>query len=145
MGVGGRSSYNRPGGTDFSRSTTKTTEDWEEVKLKKQLADLEAKIEVVEKSSGDKFSASSSRGRRERSKPALVKRELELLLEYKRKELRELELGEGRSKVGASLKGLEEEIGVVREQVEGLEAHLRARGEVLEGLRREVEAERRGR
>jgi len=145
LGVGAKSSY-RPAGTDFSSAssgtstTAKTTEDWEEVRLKKQLADLEAKISAVE---GSKSSPSSSR--RERSKPALVKRELEQLLEYKRKEKRELEEGEGRSKVGANLKGLSEEIAAVREQVEGLEEHARRRREVLERLRAEVEGERRGR
>jgi hypothetical protein len=88
MGMGGKSSY-RPAGTDFS--TTKTTEDWEEVRLKKQLSELEAKIEKVEAAS-----ASRSGGRRD-TKPALVKRELEQLLDYKRRELRDLESGEGSS------------------------------------------------
>ena len=64
IGLGGKSSY-RPAGTDFS--TTKTTEDWEEVRLKKQLAELEAKIEKVEAAA-----ASRSGGRRD-TKPALVR------------------------------------------------------------------------
>jgi hypothetical protein len=71
-----------------------------------------------------------------------VKRELEQLLDYKRKELRELEQGEGKTKVGASLKGVQEEIGAVREQVEGLEAHLRSRQQVLESLRQEIDNEK---
>ena len=139
LGVGGKSAY-RPAGTDFSSSsatsaaaTTKTTEDWEEVRLKKQLAELEAKISAVEGSQAAQTSSTSG-SRRERSKPALVKRELEQLLEYKRKEKRELEEGSGRSRVGADLKGLSEEIAAVREQVEGLEEHARRRREVLEGL-----------
>ncbi|KAI9811848.1 MAG: endocytosis defective- protein [Pycnora praestabilis] len=140
LGVGGRSSYT-PAGTDFSR--TKTTEDWEEVRLKKQLADLETKIDSIESAATKRSSGSSSR--RDTSKPALVKRELEQLLEYKRRELREMERGEGRSKVGASLKGVADEISTVKEQVEGLEAHLRRREEVLEGLKREIEEEKRGR
>ena len=116
------------------------------MRLKKQLADLESKIESVEKQQSKSSSSSSALDadrRRERSKPALVKRELEQLLEYKRKDLRELEQGEGRSKVGASLKSVADEIATVREQVEGLEAHWRRREEVLVGLRAEVEAERR--
>jgi len=137
MGVGGKSSY-RPAGTDFS--STKTTEDWEEVRLKKQLAELEAKIDKVEAAA----SSRSAGGKRD-TKPALVKRELEQLLDYKRRDLREMEQGEGRSKVGASLKGVQEEIGTVREQVEGLEAHLRSREEVLESLRREIDNEKSGR
>lgn len=136
LGVGGKSSYT-PAGTDFS--TTKQSDDWEEVRLKKQLAELESKIESVEAAAAAKRSG----GRREQSKPALVRRELEQLLEYKRKELREMEMGEGRSMVGGTLKGVAEEIAMVKEQVEGLEAHLRRREEVLERLRREVDEEKR--
>lgn len=156
LGVGGKSSY-RPAGTDFSSAsassattttaTAKTTEDWDQVRLKRQLADLEAKIAAVEGSQRSKSSpsASASASRREGSKPALVKRELEQLLEYKRKEKRDLDDGEGRSKAGADLKGLSEEIAAVREQVEGLEEHALRRTEALERLRAEVEEERRGR
>jgi actin cytoskeleton-regulatory complex protein END3 len=138
LGVGGRSTY-RPAGTDFSQ--TKTTDDWEEVRLKKQLAELDAKFESVEASASKRSGAS----RRDTSKPALVKRELEQLLDYKRRELRELEQGEGRSRVGANLKSVAAEVDTVKEQVEGLESHLRRREEVLEGLRREIDDEKRGR
>ena len=132
LGVGGKSSY-QPSGTDFS--STKTTEDWEEVRLKRQLQDLEAKIDAIETRAKGK----SGRRREEESKPALVKRELEMLLDYKRKEIRELESGEGRSKVGEGLRGVENEIKGVREMVEGLEAHWRTREGILEGLRMEIE------
>ena len=137
LGVGGSKSSYPQRGTDFS--STKTTEDWEEVRLKKQLADIEAKIDKAENAV-----AGRSKGVRD-SKPALVKRELEQLLDYKRRDLRDLEAGEGRSRAGASLRALEEEIGAVKEQVEGLEAHLRAREAILEGLRREIDEERAGR
>lgn len=130
MGMGGKSSY-RPSGTDFS--TTKTSEDWEEVRLKKQLQELEAKIDKVEEA------AAGRKGGRRDTKPALVKRELEQLLDYKRRELRDLESGEGKSKVGASLKGVREEIEEVKMQVEGLEAHARSRREVLGGIQAEIE------
>ncbi|CZT43661.1 Actin cytoskeleton-regulatory complex protein end3 [Rhynchosporium secalis] len=133
MGMGGKSSY-KPAGTDFS--TTKTTEDWEEVRLKKKLSELEAKIEKVETAS-----ANRSGGRRD-TKPALVKRELEQLLHYKRRELREMESGEGKSKVGASLKGVADEIATVKEQVDGLEAHLKSRQQVLAELQEEIENEK---
>lgn len=136
IGVGGKSSY-RPAGTDFS--TTKTTEDWEEVRLKKQLAELEAKIDKVEAAS-----ASRPGGRRD-TKAALVKRELEQLLDYKRRELRDMETGDGKSKVGASLKGVADEIATVKEQVDGLEAHLRSREQVLAELKQEIENEKTGR
>jgi len=130
----GKSGYNAAG-TDFSG--TKTSEDWEEVRLKKQLAELEAKVEKVEAASANRHG-----GRRD-TKPALVKRELEQLLDYKRRELREMESGQGRSKTGASLKGVADEISTVKEQVEGLETHLRSREQVLADLRQEIDNEKR--
>lgn len=136
LGVGGKSSY-QPSGTDFS--STRTTDDWEEVRLKRQLQDLESKIDTIESRAKGK----SGRRREDASKPALVKRELESLLEYKRKEIRELEQGEGRSKVGESLRGVEGEIKGIREMVEGLEKHWKEREGVLEGLRRDIEEEKR--
>ncbi|KAH8590437.1 endocytosis and cytoskeletal organization protein [Bisporella sp. PMI_857] len=136
LGRIGKSTYNSSG-TDFS--STKTTEDWEEVRLKKQLAELEAKVEKVE------AAAAKRHGGRRDTKPALVKRELEQLLDYKRRELRDLESGEGKSKVGASLKGVADEIATVKEQVDGLEAHSRSREQVLADLRQEIEYEKSGR
>ncbi|KAF2747850.1 EF-hand [Sporormia fimetaria CBS 119925] len=93
LGVGDRAnSYGaRAKGTDFGH---RTTEDWEEVRLKKQLRELEEKIERVEKETEKR-----RHGRRGDSTAALVKRELELLLDYKRKVLRELESGEGGDEV----------------------------------------------
>lgn len=133
----GRSGF-KTSGTDFS-GAAKTDAEWEEVRLKKQLAELDEKIAKVE------AAAERRKGGKRDSKPALVKRELEQLLDYKRKQLRELEEGSGRSKSGSSLKSVSDDLQTVREQVEGLEAHLRARQEVLEQLRREIEDERAGR
>lgn len=128
----GRSGF-KSAGTDFS---TEKTDDWEEVRLKKQLADLELKIEKVESSAEIRSS-----GKRE-SKPALVKRELEQLLEYKRKQLRELEEGASKGGGGNSLKGIQDDLQTVKEQVEGLETHLRSREQVLDQIRREIEDEK---
>ncbi|RYP22502.1 hypothetical protein DL767_009036 [Monosporascus sp. MG133] len=125
-------------GTDFS--TAKTDAEWEEVRLKKQLQELEAKMERVEAEANRRRGG----GRRD-SKPALVKRELEQLLDYKRRELRELEEGTGKARVGGSLKGVADDLQTVKEQVEGLEAHLSSRMQVLEQLRREIEDEKAGR
>lgn len=136
LGVGEKSSYG-PSGTDFS--STKTTEDWEEVRLKKQLAELESKVQKIEES------VEARKGGKRDSRPALVKRELEQMLDYKRKELRELDEGNGKSKVGSSLRGVDGEIKLVREQVEGLENHLRKRELELERLRQEIEDEKAGR
>lgn len=126
-------------GTDFS--SVHQTRDWEEARLKRQLTDLEDKVAKIE---------NSAQGREARrrdgrdSKPALVKRELEGLLEYKRKEVRELSLGEGRSKEGRGVREVEGELKGLRELVEGLEGHWRGRGSVLEGLRREIDEVKRG-
>jgi hypothetical protein len=137
LGLGGASSTYKHSGTDFS-STASTTPDWEEVRLKKQLSSLTSQISKIEALAEEKR-ARKKAGQRD-SKPALVKRELEQLLDYKRRELRELELGEGKVKEGEGLKGLREEVDSVREQIEGLERHWKKREEVLERLREEVES-----
>jgi actin cytoskeleton-regulatory complex protein END3 len=128
----GRSGF-KSSGTDFS---TEKTDDWEEVRLKKQLAELEEKMAKVEE-----IATRKAGGKRD-SKPALVKRELEQLLDYKRKELRELEEGSGKGRAGGSLRGVADDLQTVKEQIEGLESHLSSRMQVLEQLRREVEDER---
>ncbi|KLO95771.1 putative SAGA protein [Fusarium fujikuroi] len=130
----GRSGF-KSSGTDFS---TEKTEDWEEVRLKRKLQDLEDKIKKVEEI------AERRKGGKRDSKPALVKKELDQLLEYKRRELRELEEGTGKSAAGGGLKSIQEDLQTVREQVEGLENHLRTREQVLEQIRREIEDEKRG-
>lgn len=133
----GKGSYT-PQGTDFSTTTQDT--EWESVRLKRELADLEDKILSIEtKTRNRRGVGGGARRREDESKPALVKRELEGLLEYKRQEIRELEVGEGRSKQGEAVKGMEGEIAEVRKMVEGLESHARGREAVLEGLRREME------
>lgn len=129
----------KPKGTDFS--STPRDGEWEEVRLKKQLRELEEKMTKVEE--GVKRRRDRG-GRRDDSKPALVKRELEQLLDYKRRELRDIENGEGKAKTGQSLKTFNDEIAMVKEQVDGLEAHLRKREGVLQDLRNQIEAEKVG-
>ncbi|KAI0388017.1 actin cytoskeleton-regulatory complex protein [Hypomontagnella monticulosa] len=125
-------------GTDFSGA--QTDEQWEEVRLKKQLAELEDKMARVE------ADATARRGGGKRdTKPALIKRELEQLLDYKRRELRELEEGQGAAKTGSSLRGVADDLQTVREQIDGLEAHLAGRMQTLEQLRREIDDEKAGR
>ncbi|KAI0204878.1 actin cytoskeleton-regulatory complex protein END3 [Astrocystis sublimbata] len=132
----GRSSF-KTAGTDFSKANSDA--EWEEVRLKKQLAELEAKMEKVESD------ANRRRGGKRESKPALVKRELEQLLDYKRKELRDLEEGGGKAKEGNNLRGVADDLQTVKEQVDGLEAHLSSRMQVLDQLRREIDDEKAGR
>ncbi|KAK7418527.1 endocytosis defective-related protein [Neonectria punicea] len=130
----GRSGF-KTAGTDFS---TEKTEDWEEVRLKRKLQELEDKMKKVEEI------AERRKGGKRDSKPALVKKELDQLLDYKRRELKELEEGTGKSAVGGSLKSVSEDLQTVQEQVDGLEGHLRSREQILDQLRREIEDERRG-
>lgn len=130
----GRSGF-KSAGTDFS---TEKTEDWEEVRLKRKLQELEDKMKKVEEI------AERRKGGKRDSKPALVKKELDQLLDYKRRELKELEEGTGKSAVGGSLKSVSEDLQTVQEQVDGLEGHLRSREQILEQVRREIEDERRG-
>lgn len=134
LGVGDRAAnYGaRAKGTDFGG---RTTEDWEEVRLKKQLRELESKIADVEKEAENR-----RHGRSKDSKPALVKRELEMLLDYKRGMLKDLDNDEGGAVKG--LGGIRDEIETVREQVEGLQGHLERRKEVLEDLRRQIDNEK---
>jgi hypothetical protein len=134
LGVGDRAAnYGaRAKGTDFGG---RTTEDWEEVRLKKQLKELEAKMADVEKDAENR-----RHGRSKDSTPALVKRELESLLDYKRNQLRDLDSDEGGAVKG--LGGIREEIDTVKEQVEALEAHLQRRHEVLDDLRRQIDDEK---
>lgn len=136
LGVGERVGFNKAKGTDFSATKGKDDE-WEEVRLKRELKDIEDKIARAEKEAGKRKG-----GRDTRSKPALVKRELELLLDYKRRELRDLEAGEGKYKKGGSLKGLSDDIDIVKEQVDGLQSHLSERERVLDDLKRQIEEEK---
>jgi hypothetical protein len=136
LGVGERAGFNKAKGTDFS-ATKGRDDEWEEVRLKRQLKDIEEKIERAEKEA-DKRKG----GRDTRSKPALVKRELEMLLDYKRRELRDLDSGEGKHKASGSLKELSDDIAVIKEQVDGLQSHLSERERVLDDLKRQIEEEK---
>lgn len=137
LGVGGD---RKPKGTDFSSAPRDG--EWEEVRLKKQLRELDEKMTKMEEAAKRRRERG---GRRDDSRPALVKRELEQMLDYKRRELRDLENGEGKAKAGQSLKEFAGEIEVVKEQVDGLESHLRTREAKLEELRGLIEAEKAGR
>lgn len=131
----GRSGF-KATGTDFSRE--QKTEDWEEVRLKKQLADLEGRIQDIEAGAARRSGSTAGGGKRD-TKPALVKRELEQLLDYKRGEVRALEDGTGKAAGGGSLKSVSDDLQTVREQVESLESHLRQREQVLDQLRRDID------
>lgn len=139
MGLGGRGGTYDSQGTDFS--STKDT-DWEEVRLKRQLADLDDLIKKAE--------AASDRRKRgvedfNASKTGLVKRELEQLLAYKERQL--LALRNGSLKSGSmdesanrSLQDSQEEVDLLTSQIDSLKQHHSKRLNELENLRREVDA-----
>ena len=126
-----------------NHTTTTTTEDWEEVRLKRQLAELESKLERVDQQTSSSRPRGGVPSSSSSSKSALIKRELEQLLDHKRRQLRDLERGEGRARIGAQLKTVEAEIHSIREQVDNLDVHLHRRRGVLVDLQREIDDLRR--
>jgi hypothetical protein len=125
----GNSGY-KTKGTDFGDA--QKDEEFEYSQLKRQLKDLEDKVERAE-SEADK-----RKGGKRDTKPALVKRELELMLDYKKKELRDIENGEGKYSGSANLKDLASDIQTVRDQVDGLQTHLRERERALDDLKAQI-------
>jgi hypothetical protein len=147
--IGGRSGNAsggyQPKGTNFNDVVE--DEDLEKVRLLRELHELEAQHESA--------IAAAERRRKQRSEGGgpkqpgktnwtLVKREAQQMLEYKQKEYVEMN-SEGVAKQGGDLQRLREDLALVGEQVEGLEAHLRKREAELESLRREIETEKSGR
>lgn len=110
--------------------------------MKRQLADLEKKMEEAE-------TAASSRRNRTggavgTSKPALVKKELAQMLDYKRQVLRDLDdaTNDSSKNTGPSLASIRSDLEIVKQQVEALESHWKTREEVLAKLRVEIEQEK---
>lgn len=135
LGRIGDSSKNTKG-TDFS--ATKDT-DWETVRLKRELADLETEISKLEQLNEQKAKERSSvlnDSGSTTNKTLLVRRELEQLLKYKQAQL--IESG----KQGGDLTSVEEDIRTVESQVEGLKEYLERKKGELNGLRAEIERAR---
>ncbi|KAK5063042.1 endocytosis defective- protein [Exophiala bonariae] len=144
--IGGRggSAY-QPKGTDFSEVVE--DEDLEKVRLLRELRDLE--------SQHDAATANAERRRKNRQENGgsrqtgktnwtLVKREAQQMLEYKQRQYVDLS-SENASQSGNDIKRLRDDLALVAEQIDGLEAHLRKRQDEHENLRREIEVEKSGR
>lgn len=141
--IGGRggNAY-EPKGTDFS--TVTEDEDLEKVRLLRELNDLEqqhdAAINAAEKRRKQKQENGGVR-KPGQTNWTLVKREAQQMLEFKQKQYVELN-SEGGNKTGNDLNRLRDDLSLVRDQIEGLEAHLRKRQGDLDNLRQEIEAEK---
>ena len=120
-------------GTDFS--SVRDT-DWEKVRLRRELATLNEKIEAAE---AESRSRRLGRGKNASSQSALVKRELDQMLDFKRRELRRLKDGEDIEKSG-NLERIRKEVQSFKDQVDALEAHLVKREDELGNLQRSIES-----
>lgn len=124
MGLGGKSQGYQSRGTDFSG--TKDT-DWEEVRLKRELNDIEDKIKKLQSREGRSSSSNSS---------SVVKRELQQLLEYKENQLHKKRSGHTSS--GSDLSRSEEEISLLAEQMDALRQHYSQKSQELQNLKSEL-------
>ncbi|CDK26017.1 unnamed protein product [Kuraishia capsulata CBS 1993] len=119
LGVGSRTSTSS--GTDFS--ATKGT-DWEEVRLRRQLADIDALIKKAEKASQNPTP--------EDDKLAMTKYEFEQLLKYKEEQAKGVNVNSG------DLSGVESDINLIESQVIGLEQYLEKKRNTLKELQAEI-------
>jgi len=144
IGVRGGSAY-QPKGTNFSDVVE--DEDLEKVRLLRELRDIESQQEAAQASADRRRkqrSGNDGSGQPGKTNWTLIKREAQQLLEYKQRQHVELSSDKA-SAAGGDLQRLRDDLALVADQVEGLEAHLRKREAELDSLRREVENEKSGR
>lgn len=121
MGIGARGAVKAP--TDNSGDIKDS--DWETARLKRELADLESQIASAEKAT--KSSQNPDKGN------LLVRRELEQLLAFKSAELQRLDQA-GQSDGAGSLKSIQADIEMFKQQVDSLSNYLKERQEELSKL-----------
>ena len=141
--IGGRSGTGyQPKGTNFNDVVE--DEDLEKVRLLRELRELESQSEAAQASADRRRTQRNENGgARQPGKTnwTLIKREAQQLLEYKQRQFVELNSNKA-GNAGGDLKRLREDLALVAEQVDGLEAHLRKRETELDSLKREVDAEK---
>ncbi len=144
-GSGGGSGY-QPKGTDFSDVVE--DEDLERVRLVRELRELEqqhdAAIAAAERKRKQRLDGGQMNTASGGTNWTLVKREAQRMLEYKQRMYVELS-SERAGKGGEEMKRFREDLGLVQEQIEGLEAHLIKREGELQNVRREVDEVKAGR
>jgi hypothetical protein len=131
LGLAGRSAGYTTSGTDFS--STKDT-DWEEVRLKRQLADLEKQVTEAERVSEQRKKGTLDYGS---SRSTLIRRELEQLLDYKEKQLERLRSGKSDDKA-VDLSQSSEEVELIAQNVTTLQEHRKKKEEELAELKRQL-------
>lgn len=108
------------------------------MRLKRQLAELEKKVADAEATAAkrrEQHTANSSIAR--------TKKDLNELLEFKRKELREMDALRNAGNNAQEANAIKEELDTLKGQVQGLQDHLAQRERVLEDLKEQIENERR--
>jgi len=110
--------------------------DWEKVRLQKELTILNEKIELAE---AEARSRRLGRGKTASSKSALVKRELEQMLDFKRRELQRLKDGKDIETSG-NVGRLRNEVQGFKDQIDALSSHLEKRQEELKSLQRTIQS-----
>lgn len=101
--------------------------DWEEVRLRRELADLDARLQKIE-------AAKQQSQQRGSSAAAVVRRELEAMLEYKQTLL-------ARPEATSALKDAQatrEEVDMIAEQLDALREHFQSRQSELQALRAQL-------
>lgn len=150
LGVSSRREGSREGsvdsyrGTDFSSTKGK---DWEEERLKRELADMDGRIQDLEV----QRDRQSARDVGRNSNHATVKREMNDMLEFKQRQLMELQRNnelssgsaDGTAAIGRrrALDDLQDNVSVLRTQVAALEDHLSKRKREMEDLQKTIEVE----